>query len=275
MSDEQRNEGSELNALGSILAGEPETVEPELEPIAEEQEPGTDEPAPESSEESEAPPETEQGPTTFKQLAEKLDVAPKELYATEVMPGVTIGDMKDAYKNHSELETSQNTLDTRRVEFDTEMAQRGQEIASIASIIGTDHITPQQKQEIQRLTSQNAQRETQLLLQTTPEWRDAAVAESDRGDMLDWAAGFGLTEADMAGIQDHRWVRALRTAALSSKRAKTALEGIKKNPPKAQRVAKAGFKRSDGGSGIVEQHKAGKISERDALAAVLLSSGSR
>ena len=259
----------ELTDLAKAMLGaaEPEKAEvppptpPETEtPEAEQVETATDEP--------EAP-ETEAAPKSIKELAEKLGISAKELYGVQVaMPDgseMTLGALKDGHQTGEALSTSQAELDTRRVEFDTRMSHQAHESAAVAVLIGMDRLTEAEMQKVQGVLQQRRDREAKAMLDSTPEWSDSVQRLADAKLMIADVAGFGLTEADLGLIDDHRLIRYIRHHALKNDRAKPAA----KVPPKGQKPSSKAVKPRDDLKTIVAEAKSGKRDERTALGDVL------
>lgn len=87
-------------------------------------------------------------------------------------------------------------------------------------------------QEAKRLESEKTK-----LLEVLPEWKDAAVAKRERGEILEFAKSNGFTDDELNAVTDHRVVRLLRMAMQQDKAAKAKpavlqkIEKVKTAPP--------------------------------------------
>lgn len=63
-------------------------------------------------------------------------------------------------------------------------------------------------------------REAELLFDRIPEWRDAEIMKAETAEIVEVAGQFGLSEAEVTGIMDHRQVAILRTLAMQNRAAK-------------------------------------------------------
>ncbi len=259
----------------ALLADEPEPEKEPPKPVTAQETETTEGDTPEVSEDSPDSPETEDAVTTIKALAEKLGVKPAELYKTVVSIGddktATLGELKDSYQDAAKLDKSRNELDERRVAFDTEVAAKTQEMAAAVGVIGVDNLNPGQQQAVYDWMAAVKQRESALMLKTTPEWSDPLVVESDKKHMLEAFSKFGISEADMQMVTDHKWMRAIRYYALRDAKAADALKGKVLTAPKTLKPAKATNKSRDTGDRIAAKVKSGDINERDGLGGILLA----
>jgi hypothetical protein len=261
----------ELSEMAKAMLGvKPETAEvpppapdPEMEtPEAEQVEAATDD---------EEVPETEQpAPSTIKELAEKLGISAEEMYGVKVsMPDgseMTLGGLKDQHQTVEALNTERDTLDDRRIAFDTESSARQTEFDDLATVVGTENIPPQVKQAYDRFQQERSARETKALLATTPEWKDPVQREADQAQMLEHVQKFGMSEVELNALTSHKLVRIIKDAAKRAHREP-------KTPPKGQKpTAKPTAPRNDLKT-IVSEARSGKRAERQALGDVLRARG--
>lgn len=95
----------------------------------------------------------------------------------------------------------------------------------------------QQEQAKQR--TEQLSREADRLVDAIPEWKDAKVANTERGKLLEAGKRAGFTDAELNNILDHRAVVVLRKAALYDELMGKKTQ-IKPNPTSGPKLAKPG-----------------------------------
>lgn len=155
------------------------------------------------------------GKLTFKELAEKLEINPKDLYSMEVPDGlgtggsVTLGEMKDFYRqNIGNLERLQD-LDRGEVQLRTERGKAIRDLDQLVSLLPKDAVSPQYIQAVTEQSRRIAQNELQRLVEVAPEFKDPMGFQNARVAMAATAEAYGLTASEVDNIIDHRWILAL------------------------------------------------------------------
>lgn len=64
---------------------------------------------------------------------------------------------------------------------------------------------------------QTLAQQTQTLLESVPEWKDPQVAQREAMDLIGFAANYGFSQQEIAGVTDARIVRLLRDVAKAQK----------------------------------------------------------
>lgn len=75
-----------------------------------------------------------------------------------------------------------------------------------------ERIQREQAEEAQRNLAETLAAEQARLLEAIPEWQDTSKASADKKALVDYAAGLGYTEQDLANVNDHRLILMLRDA---------------------------------------------------------------
>lgn len=95
--------------------------------------------------------------------------------------------------------------------LNTEFNQRAGAIQQHLAAVEAQRQQMAQAQQLQTLQALPAERSR--MLDARPEWRDEAKFQAARGEMRSYAQKLGFTDAELAGVFDHRYVLALHDAA--------------------------------------------------------------
>ena len=260
-------ETSTINQVIGAMAGEqpsqetpePTTPEPELEVVPDEK-PAAD--ASGSSEESEAPEsegETEApesaAPITFKELAEELEIDVKDLYSVEIAIGggeepMTLGALKDAYKDFKHLESNKAEFQKQQLTGENELMRARQEFAQLAQML--PEITPEMQQAAQKAQQANLVKEQQALLKAIPEMADTQQAQVVNERVFKMGQEYGFSPVELGYIQDHRVIKLVNDFAKLQER----LSQADVNSKKVTRVTKTPAKTAKQG---LEQMRKAKL----------------
>lgn len=158
---------------------------------------------------------------TVQALAEKLQADPATIYALEVPLAdgetVTLGQLKDVYRNAEKLTKEREALTEDRSRYDVERRQSQQELDELLRVLPRHAITPELIALAQSNLKQTQATEREALLAAVPEWKDPLRMTADQGVMEQYVAAYGFTKHDLAGVTDHRLLRLVRAAALREK----------------------------------------------------------
>lgn len=110
-------------------------------------------------------------------------------------------------------------------------------------------IQQQEQQEQQQAARDNQARQVEAIRKALPAWKDEAVMKKEVGEIKSWLHGQGFTDADLAGMQDHRMVLLARSAMQYDqlqKRAKETATQVAKVPPKVAAPGRQPIAPTDG-----------------------------
>ena len=227
--------------LNSLLSENPAAAQTPPETV--ETEPPQPETAATSSPDElpESEPETveDTGPVTLKALAEKAGIDLKDIYAAELADGTTLSAAADGMKSLKSLQTDRESFEAERVSFRTDKAQTVEQLNTLQRAITAGESPEQAAAALKQLNQSELEREQRQLLTVLPEWRDPTVKQADVEQMVAFAGQFGLSEADIGQIRDHRWLSMLRHNAAQAHRLKDILNGADKPKPKGVKAGKA------------------------------------
>lgn len=186
-------------------------------------------------------------PVTISSLASELNLDPREVYDIEVPMGkgnapMTIGQLKDAFKETGPLVEARAKLDEQKDDYEQSIMRTRAELNGIMSVI------PQElrQQVIEAGRQYNANWENQQreqVLEAIPDWKDPDVLAKDRDAIVDAGAQYGFSKAEMQYTTDSRTLRMLRDFARMKSRiadmeASGKRERAKPNAPGKQATRK-------------------------------------
>jgi hypothetical protein len=156
---------------------------------------------------------------TLKDLANKLEVKTADLYNVEVGIGgdadhkKTIGELKDFYlDNHVKAERLAN-LDRLEVAHTTEKMTTIRDLDQLVGLLPPQALSKEYLAAVQQQAQVMARAETQKLLQVLPDFAKPEIFHAAQTAMIETAQAYGLTDADVSNIVDHRWLVALNDLA--------------------------------------------------------------
>jgi hypothetical protein len=183
-------------------------------------EPATDAapPAPETGAQAEPAAET---PLDVAAIAEKLGVDPAKLYEVRIpladgAEPVTLGQLKDAYRDAQALERERSELTEQRGHWHADQLRQQRELETILAAIKPDAVDPKLAQAVQAVNRERASREAEALFRTIPTWVDEKAREADLVQIVAHLKPYGITRQDLDAVTDHRILRVLRDKALDA-----------------------------------------------------------
>jgi hypothetical protein len=168
-------------------------------------------------------------------LAETLKAQPDKFYSFKVkLPDdqgeVTIGELKDSFKATAALEKDRAAYLEARGNYEADRLRDQRELQALLGALPREVFTPQVIAMAQAAIAENASRTREAELRALPEWADSAIKAADRTAMAGWLKRFDLTPADLDGVADPRWQKALRAAARMADADRKRVEAEKPKP---------------------------------------------
>lgn len=167
-----------------------------------------------------------------KDIAEKLGVSIKDVYAMGVPFGgelVPLGKLKDAYQDQERTKSERATNEARSIARENELMAKETQLRQMVKDVA-HAIPPETAAKYEQQYKDYIQREQEAVFTSIPDWTDPAVLATERRAIQKTLRGYGYGEAEIAGLHDHRLVKLIRDY--------TALKGrvdaIKKIKPKPQ-----------------------------------------
>lgn len=224
-------------------------------------------------------------PETGKVLDLKSDESPLDLdklYKTKIHVdageetlAVTIGELKDQYRELQQVKQKASETDAARDEFGREQLLARQEFDAMVAMLPPEALTDEFRAQTRERIQQHVRAETVKMLKIVPEWSDPQAADDDRRLIQKHAAKWGFNAAEIGLISDHRMLKYL----LDNARAEVRLEGVKlkQAEPKAMApTAKPGARsKADKLADLKAAAREGRMTKREAAGQVLLAEALR
>lgn len=166
-----------------------------------------------ASQEQEA--EATDKPVTLNELAEDIGVEAAELYDVEIkLPNdesVTLGAMKDAYKEFQSIKAERQEYETRtRAEQNKMMVERQQFDALLTAGIREGFVSEQTIQKVNLQHEANLKREASAIAEAIPEWRsDPAKRRDDFKGIYEMLEPYGFSEQEVLNIGQAKIIKFL------------------------------------------------------------------
>jgi len=268
---------SELDQITEILiqpgGDEPEaeldTTEQETASSEVEENPSNESPTEDTVSEDESPSEQ---PESLKVLAEKSGVDMKTIYGMQV-PGtdMTLGELKDSAKQIGDMTTKAVELDERASTIEKQTLQARMELQAVAASIPQQYLSEANLAAAREQMEKHKEQQAAIYADVIPDWSNPETKAADMKIIKDYASEYGLNAERVEQIVAFDAVTGMmwRDAAKARARVKDALDTkvrpLTKQAPKGNRRVSA-----DKTSQIIKQAKAGKVSETDAVTALLM-----
>lgn len=176
------------------------------------------------------------GAVSVKGLAEHLGIEPADVYELEIPVGaegetVTLGEMKDNFKEYGPVKEAQQAVKQERDNYEKQILQTRTELNQIMQLIPAE--MRQQLLSQARDRNSNWQNEQEkLVLEAVPDWADADTRAKDRGAIVDLGSDYGFSESEMTYTQDARTLRLLRDMASMRREMQDMRAAAKREPGK-------------------------------------------
>jgi hypothetical protein len=201
--------------------------------------------APEAGEAGEAAPAAEAAPEdtsprTWDELVKATGATKEALYAVEIPLGngesMTLGELKDRAREYRDIDVARVELDERRERETMEGIDSRRRIAGIMAKLApvARHLPPDLMQAVEADYREHLQRESAFLRTAAPEWGDPKAAETGRALIVDFLRPYGISAAEVAAFDDHRFILAAHDAAKAKSALKEAREAIKRRDRSAE-----------------------------------------
>lgn len=236
---------------------------------------------------SQAPPTPSQAPETAAEtdpgaempgdlaaLAERLGMAPDALYSVKLpMPdgreAVTIGQLKDAYRDAEAIERQREAVIQQRGEWHADQLRAQRELDQLLAAIPQDAVRPELRAAVEQVNRERISRETEALLRAVPEWSDPDAVRADLAAITAFVQPYGITAQDLHAVTDHRLLRLLRDQVRLAKKLQTTPAPPPVQRGQAPRKAATGDSPALQAGRLRQQVQTGRMRPADAVAALL------
>ena len=220
----------ELTDVAAILTGQTPAAEVE-EPEQESEEQTVEEPS--ASEETEEVPAEKPTSLSVKELAEKLDMKPAEVYAAlKIKVGdseVSLSEFKDSANDLTRANELRELAESHKTDSENEILRQRREIA-----IAQQRYQPteEEKQAADVEFQAYVQSENNAALRVIPEWKDPAQQKAGLDAIASLLNDYAFGPAETATMVDHRYLKLMNDFAQIRDRLKRAGDSIVKGKQK-------------------------------------------
>jgi hypothetical protein len=169
---------------------------------------------------------------TWDDLARELGVDKAELYKIPVPMGkgetMTLGEFKDRVRSVVDFEKIQADYEERRERESLEMIDARRRVVGIYNKLGATQLPPGFAEALEQDHRQTLARESALLQSARPEWGDPKLSEAARAHIVEALRPYGISAAEVAALDDHRWVLAAQDFAKYKRAQREARDRIRK-----------------------------------------------
>lgn len=188
---------------------------------------------------------------------------------------VTVGELKDFYQGHDELQTERDTWEVQQGEQQLQLMAARRQLVALADML--KDVKPEVMDHVQGMMQRKDEQEAMLLLQTFPAWSDPDKKAAARAEQLATAKEYGFSEWEYSGVNDHRLIKVLHDLAQYRKReaaGKAKREQIKaEKPPKAQKPVQRKQTPAQERAAMVQRAKRGTNEQKISAISSLINEG--
>ena len=169
---------------------------------------------------------------TLKDLADRLGMEADKLYEVDIELGgdrgtMSLGELKDMAKDVGNIEVERLALAEEKARQDADMSRSMSELRELVGMLPEAAISQELLARVSQARAETEQREERAMLAAVKEWNDPKIRERDEGAMRAELAKYGLPEATLDNIQDHRVRMFIRDATLRAERIAEALKDVR------------------------------------------------
>jgi hypothetical protein len=200
------------------------------------------------AEESSAPgkaaekPKDAKPPKALKELAERLELKPEDLYAIEIPmsdgKSKTLGQLKDLAGKEGDLTARELRIEEERTRKESDLLRSQNELRELVSALPKDALKPEVVNAIRQKHEQHVSTERARTLELIPEWRDETKRTEEIAGMVEHLKGYGFPAQYLQAIYDSRALKYIRENMLREQRIRKALEQVQPAKPAATTKSK-------------------------------------
>ena len=165
------------------------------------------------------------------ELAEKAGTTIEEIYKLPVAmsdgrPSVTLGELKDSYKDVDAIEEQRGALEAHRTAFENDMIRSRGELQEVLKMLPEipEAVIAQARQKYAELIDN----ERAALLSVKPEWADPDKFMAAQDQMVEAIADYGFRKSDLSDVKDHRLTKLIYDFSVLKRRVSEAKASRKK-----------------------------------------------
>lgn len=253
-----------LSDVASILTGNEQPAGDESPPPA--TEPPAQEIEPSATIEAVEEPAEKPATLTVKQVAERLESTPKELYESLMIDiggeSMSLSEVKDRGKDLFGADKKLADSDAYRLQAENDILRQNQALTLRAERMG-GNATQAEQEESQRLHNDYVVKERDRALAVLPEWSNPAVQQAEVRLVTEMLTDAGYSPHEIANKVDHRDVKIYREYAVLKDR--LASVGKTEVHSKANQQPSAKRKSAPTNKGAKERYESGELTQQQAV----------
>lgn len=186
-------------------------------------------------------------------LAERLGVEVKDLYAVEVPmsdgQAMSLGALKDAVAKQEDLTQRELEVEERRIRIEADQTRAQAELKALIAALPPKAISEQVLQLVRQKAEAELAQERKAVMQSIPEWADESRRNAELQGMVAYLGDYGFPPTYLQGAFDHRLIRLVRDGYLRKMRVEQALAKVQevKRPSTTGKSSPAGAAKKPGG----------------------------
>lgn len=159
-------------------------------------------------------PKKNQKPKSLKDLAERLELEDKDLYAIEFPmsngESRTLGQVKDEMAKQEDFAVRQLQWESEREKRENELLRHNSELKLLVSKLPKDAVKPEVLQLISKQHNEYVSRERKATVEAIPDWASEETRTKETIGIAAWMEEYGYPKNAIETLHDHRLVKLLR-----------------------------------------------------------------
>lgn len=175
-------------------------------------------------------------PKGLKDLAERLELKPEDLYALEIPmsdgKSRTLGQLKDLAAKEGDLSVRELAFEETRSRRESDLMRAQSELRELVAALPKSAVKPEVLEAIRTKHEAVLKRERAQTLEVIPEWNDEAKRTEEIAGIVEHLKGYGFPANYLQSVFDHRTIRYIRDNWRREVRIQKALEQVEAVRPK-------------------------------------------
>lgn len=181
-------------------------------------------------------------PKGLKDLAERLELKPEDLYALEIPMAdgktKTLGQLKDAAAKEGDLSVRELAFEEDRSRQEGELLRAQSELRELVAALPKSAVKPEVLDTIRQKHELVLKRERAKTLEVIPEWQDETKRTEEIAGIVEHLKGYGFPANYLQSVFDHRTLKYIRDNWQREQRIRKALEQVEAMKPRTPAKSK-------------------------------------
>jgi len=174
-------------------------------------------------------------PKALKDLAERLELAPEDLYGLEIPMAqgepLTLGKLKDIAAAQGDFTVRELKSEEERTRKESDLIRAQEELRELVDLLPEAARKPELLEKIRQRHAAKLSVERARTLDAIPAWNDEATREAELTGMVEHLQSYGFPANYLASVLDHRLLKFMRESYLREKRIRAALARVTDEKP--------------------------------------------